>query len=57
MCAAINLTNGNHRPPNGGESQVDVSDRMENWLNSLKDGNHWGFSSTLAISALIQRLV
>lgn len=58
MCDAINLTQGNHRAPNGGESQVDVSDRMEEWLNSLnEDWNHWGFSSTLAISALIQRLV
>ncbi len=58
ICAAITLTEGKHRAPNGGESQVDVSNRMEEWLNSLhEDWNHWGFSSTLAISALIQRLV
>ena len=58
MCDAINLTEGNHRAPNGGESQVDVSNRMEEWLNSLPERQtHWAFSSSLAISALIQRIV
>lgn len=58
VCDVINLTKGTHRAPNGGESQVDVSDRMEKWINWLTEKEtHWGFSSSLAISALIQRLV
>lgn len=55
MCAFINSTNGTHRPPNG-ESQEEVSDRMESWLGSLNSvHNNWAFSHALAIQCLIAR--
>ena len=53
----LQQSNGQYRPPNG-ESQIDVADRMEDWLTSINpEKNYLVFSHGMAIKCLIQRLI
>ena len=55
--AILKVSHGWYRPPNG-ESQIDVADRMENWLSDMNPAkHHLVFSHGMAINCLVQRLI
>ena len=57
MQKILNDSAWSYRPPNG-ESQIDVGNRMLEWLNSLpKNAHSLAFSHGMAINCLVQRLI